>query len=205
MNMRHKQLLIRSLVAAALLAACVGCLDEPEIDERWTLMEITSSNPVPGSVLASGQTVPVSVSTMITYRDIRTGFLVAEVRYSDSLNRTAVNLDPEDHNADMTGRIEQVLDNSVTAGRGIKAVTGFDHLEQRINFAFDAIVPAGMFTGSADSVANRGMFLVLYLAEGDEIEQEDGSDSLVVTPFNAGQYELLYTGFVLNVQAGGTP
>jgi len=188
-----------------LLAVCAGCLGEPEIDERWTLLEITGSDPVPGEVVAANQTLAVSMSTMITYRDIRTGFLVAEVRYSDSLSLSALNLDVDDHNEDMTGRIEQVLNNSVTAGRGVKAVTGFDHLEQRINFAFDAIVPADMFTGSADEVANRGLFLVLYLAEGDEIEQEDGSDSLVVTPFAASQYELLYTGFGLNVQPESTP
>jgi len=150
--MRCTNLMKLSFGITCLLAACVGCLGEPEIDERWTLLEITESDPRPGEALSASQTLAMTVSSLITYRDIRTGFLVAEVRYSDSLGPSALNLDMDDHNEEMTGRVEQVLNNSVTAGRGVKAVTGFDHLEQRINFAFDAIIPAGMFTDQPDPV-----------------------------------------------------
>ena len=72
-------------LVAATLAALPGCLEEPEIDERWTLLEMLSSDPTFGEDLDAGQPLNVRLAGRITYRAIRTGFLVAEVRYSDSL------------------------------------------------------------------------------------------------------------------------
>ncbi|MDX2473755.1 MAG: hypothetical protein QNL91_08580, partial [Candidatus Krumholzibacteria bacterium] len=103
---------------------------------------------------------------------------------------------------------EQVLTNSVTIGRATRAVTGFDHLIQAVDFTFEANVPADLFAGDPDSVANRGLYLLLYLGEGDEVELEGNRDSLVVTPFPVDQYELLFTGFALDLVApsgGGAP
>ncbi len=196
------------LAAASSLLLLAGCLGEPEIDERWTLLEFLSTDPVPGENLAVGQPLSVQVAGQITYRDIRTGFLVAEVRYSDTLGPAALNLDPDDHSLATAKQVERVLNNSVTAGRATRAVTGFDHLMQRVDLAFDVTVPADMFVGDPDSVANRGLYLLLYLAEGDEIELEDNRDSLVVTPFPVDQYELLFTGFALDLvdpNGGGAP
>ncbi len=201
---------VRQLLPAVLLCLPLvwGCLGEPEIDERWTLLEFLSSDPVPGKNLLPGDPLDVSVSGQIIYRQIQTGFLVAEVRYSDSLSPAALALDPDDHSLAMAYGVERVLNNSVTVGRATRAVTGFDHLIQTVDFNFAAAIPADMFAGDPDSVANRGLFLVLYLGEGEEIELDSGADSLVVTPFPVDEYEVLYTGFALDVQnpaAGGTP
>ncbi len=196
------------LTAALSLLLLAGCLGEPEIDERWTLLEFLSTDPVPGEDLMADQPLSVQVAGQIIYRDIRTGFLVAEVRYSDTLGPAALDLDPDDHSLETAKQVERVLNNSVTAGRATRAVTGFDHLMQRVDLAFDVTVPPGMFTGDPDSVANRGLYLLLYLGEGDEIELENNQDSLVVTPFPVDQYELLFTGFALDLidpAGGGTP
>lgn len=199
-----------SLLLAALLGlpAVTGCLSEPEIDERWTLVEFLSTDPIPGEDLAADQPLAVQVAGQITYRAIRTGYLVAEVRYSPTLGPAAMALDPDDHTLRTARRVERVLDNSVTAGRATRAVTGFDHLMQRVSLEFTAFVPPEMFVGDPDSVANRGLYLVLYLAEGEEIELQDGRDSLVVTPLPVEEYELLFTGFALDPTApgaGGAP
>jgi hypothetical protein len=61
----------------------VSCLDEPEIDERWTKIEMLGVTPQHGSVQSADQPLNITVDGRITYRAIRTGFLVAEVRYSD--------------------------------------------------------------------------------------------------------------------------
>ncbi len=204
-SIRPFGLCLAALLSLLLLA---GCLGEPEIDERWTLLEIVSSDPVPGENLAANEPLSVQVAGQITYRDIRTGFLVAEVRYSDTLGPAALDLDPDDHSLETAKQVERVLNHSVTAGRATRAVTGFDHLMQRVDLAFDVTVPPDMFTGDPDSVANRGLYLLLYLGEGDEVELEDNRDSLVVTPFPVDQYELLFTGFALDLMApsgGGTP
>ncbi len=185
-----------------------GCLDEPEIDERWTLLEFLAVDPGPGEAVNGSGSMAVTVSGRITYRAIRTGFLVIEARYSPTMSGPSARLDPEEHTLEEAQRVEMVLANSVTAGRGIKAVTGFDHLMQQVDLEFDAVFPADLFTGDPDSVANRGMFLVMYMAEGDEIELDGGRDSLVVTPFAVEETEVLFTGFqleALDPAAGGTP
>ena len=141
-------------VAAALaLVAVAGCLGEPEIDERWTLLEVVSSDPRDGETVAAGATVPVSVAGRITYRDIRTGYLVAEVRYAPDLPPAEVDLDTDDFGLTTSREIERVLAGSVTAGRATRAVTGFDHLVQEFRLAFDAVVPADFAAGAPDSAA----------------------------------------------------
>lgn len=202
----------RSLLGAGLgllfvLGVC-GCLDEPEIDERWTLLEFLSVDPAPSQAVNGSGSMAVTVSGRITYRAIRTGFLVIEARYSPYMSGRSARLDHEEHTLEEAQRVEMVLENSVTAGRGVKAVTGFDHLMQQVDLEFDAVFPADLFTGPADSVANRGMFVVMYLAEGDEIELDGGRDSLVVTPFDVEETEVLFTGYALTTldpAAGGTP
>ena len=195
--------LVLGLALSALVGCLAGCLGEPEIDERWTLLEFLGTDPRPGEKLAADQPVAINVAGQITYRKIRTGYLVAEVRYSPDLPPSAVGLAPDEHTLTTSRQVERVLNNSVTAGRGTRAVTGFDHLIQQVDFSFDAVVPPEMFTGAPDSLARRGMYLVLYLAEGEEIELENNRDSLVVTPFPVDEYELLFTGFALDFLAAG--
>lgn len=195
----HLRPVAAALVAAA-LAAFTGCLDEPEIDERWTLLEVVESTPVAQAQLDAAGPIPVQVTGRITYRDIHTGFAVAELRYSPTLTPADLALDPETHDEGQASQIDLILANSVTAGRATRAVTGFDHLIQEVDLSFDGWVPAEM-TASGTPVG--GMFLVFYLGEGDEIRLGGGRDSLVVTPFDSGDYEILSTGLELLVNAGG--
>jgi hypothetical protein len=75
---------------------------------------------------------------------------------------------------------------------------------QSIDLSFTAQVPPEMFSGG--TTPTGGLFLLLYMGDGDEIELQDGTDSLVVTPFVSTDYEVLHTGFPLNVTPpGGSP
>ena len=177
------------LAAALVLGSCLG---EPEVDERWTLLEMVSVSPEPNQARSASQPLNVSVGGRITYRDIVTGFVVAEVRYSPTLTPYSLPLDKDEHNETCAASIDQILANSVTAGRATRAITGWDHLMQDVNLSFTATVPPAVLTGG-------GLFLVLYLGSGDEIELESGEDSLVVTPFVSNQREILHTGFPITV------
>jgi hypothetical protein len=191
-------------LAAAVLAVLPGCLNEPEIDERWTLLELLQSSPVSQARIASDATVAVNVMGRITYRAIHTGFLVAELRYSPTLTAADLALDPAMHDLDQARMVDLVLENSVTAGRATRAVTGFDHLMQDIDLSFDGWVPAEMTASWPDSGMTGGLFLLLYLADGDEIEIGGGRDSLVVDAFLSRDFEILGTGLELQVLPPGT-
>jgi hypothetical protein len=184
-------------VAGALaVAAAAGCLGEPEIEDRWTRLDVLSSNVSAGTARAVGDSVPVSLRTAITYRQILTGFLVVELRASGAMDAGDVEIDPEAPRLDMAHDIDALLASSVTAGRATRAVTGWDHLIQEVGLSFTGRVPASADSGGAAPV---GLFLLAYLAEGEEIELEDGSDSLVVTPFPSDEYQILPVGFELEV------
>jgi hypothetical protein len=186
------------------LATLAGCLGEPEVEDRWTLLEILAVNPPADAVHSSDQPLDLTITSRITYRNILTGFLVAEVRYSDVLPPASVNLDPEEHTEAVALDVDRILANSVTAGRASKVITGFDHLMQDVEFTFTAQVPAGMFAGSPDSVSQRGMYLVVYVGEGEEIRRPGQPDSLVVVPFVSTEYEILHTGLELDIIPPGT-
>jgi hypothetical protein len=63
---------------------------------------------------------------------------------------------------------------------------------QEVNLSFTAQVPPAVLTSG-------GLFLVLYMGSGDEIELANGEDSLVVTPFVSTDREILHTGFPITV------
>ncbi len=184
-------------VLAALFA--FGCvLDEPTIDERWTLVEFLSMNPTPQQNVNATQPISVSVKGRITYRRIVTGFLVAEVRYSATISPQNVSLATDEHTLEIAQDVDRILANSVSTGRATRAVTGFDHLMQDLNLNFTAQVPAALTTPGAPG----GLYLVLYMGEGEEIRLQNGTDSLVVTPFVSTSEEILHTGYTLNLSAG---
>jgi hypothetical protein len=85
--MRHLDMRLAVFVAALAAVIVAGCvLDEPEVDERWTLVEFLDVSPAPGQTRTASQPIQVNVNGRITYRRIVTGFLVAEVRYSDTIS-----------------------------------------------------------------------------------------------------------------------
>lgn len=192
---------VAAVVVAAALAAFSGCLDEPDVDERWTLLEMLESDPVSQAQIAAGGPVPVRVQGRITYRAIHTGVLVAELRYSPTISPADLALDPDTHDEDQARQVDFLLANSITAGRATKAVTGFDHLMQDVDLEFDGWIPPEM---TATGAPSGGLFLVMYLGEGDEVRIEGGRDSLVVTPFPSLEYEILSTGLELQVVGGGS-
>jgi len=176
----------RIFLTVALAALLSGCLSEPEIDERWTLVQFVDSRPTPGQTASGGQAIPVTVKGRVTYRRILTGFLVAEMRYASGIAPASVSLNPEEANLETAQSVDQILANSVTVGRATRAVTGFDHLIQEINLSFTAQVPA---------MASGGLYLLLYLGSGEEVELSTGEDSLIVTPFVSTRGEILHSGF----------
>ena len=187
--MRTMHSIGRRALAPVLLAGAVltpGCFDEPEIEDRWTRLDIESSTLVAGQAMPPGSD-SITVHAAVTYRRIVTGFAVVELRASGTLTADDVSLTPNTDRVLMAGDVDRVLANSVTMGRATRAVTGWDHLIQRIPFTFTATIP--------DTAT--GLFLVCYLGEGEEIEFGNGTDSLVVTPFPSIPNELLPIGIEL--------
>lgn len=185
------------MVLTFAVVTLAGCLGEPKIDERWTLLEFVEVSPRPGQTAPAGQPLNVTVRSRITYRNILTGFLVAEVRYSDTVLPSSVKLEPTKHTLETAKDVDYILANSVTAGRATKIVTGFDHLMQDVALSFSA--------QWSDTAVAGGYYLLLYMGEGEEIRLRDGRDSLVVTPFVSTDREILHTGFPLEFAppAGG--
>ncbi len=190
----------RRRVRAALLLAGVlvtGCLGEPELEDRWTRIDLDETSLESGQEIATGTPTSVRCTGAVTFRSVLTGFLVTEVRVSSSMTSDAVGLDPDGPRLDMAHDVDDILASSVTAGRAVRAMTGWDHLIFPFDLTFDATVPA-----VSDSGATVGAFLVTYMGEGEEIELENGSDSLVVTPFPSEDYQILPIGLPLAPSTG---
>jgi hypothetical protein len=188
-----------ALLCASALGGCLGCLGKPEIEDRWTRLDVLSSTLRPGQTLAAGSSQPITVRTAITYRSILTGFAVTELRASASVSAADVRLDPDAPRVPMASAIDSILRASVSRGRATRAVTGWDHLIQEIDFGFVGSVPAA----TDSSGRPLGLFLISYLAEGVEVRREDGSDSLIVTPLESTRYQILPVGIELAISGGG--
>jgi len=197
-NTGHRLAAVAALAAATMLLCGFGCLDEPEIKDRWTRVDIQNSNLTPNQAFAPGTQIPVTVRAQITYRKIITGFAVAELRRS-TVPANSVVVHPEAERVTMANSIDAILANSVTLGRSTHAFTGWDHLQQVFDFSFTGVAPAA----TDSSGAPVGFFLVCYMGEGEEIEIGGGQDSLVVTPFPSVPYELLPVGMELTVAPPG--
>src|SRR5262245_8637578 len=172
-------------LGAVLLA---GCFDEPEIEDRWTRVDIDSSSLVPFQTLSAGSRESVTVQARVTFRRIVTGYAVVELRAS-TLPTSAVVIHPDAPRVPMATGIDSVLNNSVSLGRATRAVTGWDHLIQNLSLGFSADVPASA----------NGLFFLCYLADGDEIERGDGTDTLIVTPYMSTPNQILPVGMELAI------
>jgi hypothetical protein len=186
----------RPFTAALLLGALAGCLGKPETEDRWTRIDFVDANVAQGQSLPADSSVSIVLRTAVTYRSVLTGFLVTEVRASGTLSRHGVEIGPDAPREEMGAAIEQVLANSVSVGRATRAVTGWDHLIQETDQSFEVRVPSAIDSSGAPI----GVFLVSYLGEGEEVELEDGRDSLIVTPFPFRDYEILPIGLELDVE-----
>lgn len=193
----------RRLSAVALLVAAAGltggCFDAPKIEDRWTRIDLLSSNITPNQSVTPGVPDSITMSTAVYYRSILTGFAVAELRASGTLANPSVTLDPNAPRVQMAQSIDAILLNSVSVGRATRAVTGWDHLIQHIDFGFSAVPPASMDTTMAPNGTATGLFLLCYLGSGRRVERRGQSDTIIVTPFNSSQYQILPVGMKLTV------
>jgi hypothetical protein len=178
-----------ALLALALAAGLPGCLWEPKIEDQWTRVDLESANVVHLQPVSAGSTLTLSGRANVTYRRILTGAVVAELRASTAVPGAAAIIHPDAEREPMAAAIDQILANSVSLGRDARLVTGWDHLIQPFDFSFSGTVPS----------PPTGLFLLCYLGSGTLVELPDGSDSLVVTPFNSSQYLVLPVGLAFTV------
>lgn len=188
-----------AVVLSLLALASSGCLGEPKLEERWTRVDIQGASLASGQAVTAGSTVPVTMSTDITYRRILTGFAVAELRASTTFTPGSLRMRPDADRLQMANDIDQLLATSVSMGRMTRAVTGWDHLIQHIDFTFTGVVPGSTITDSTGTGPVAGLFLVCYLGSGVKLELPSGADSIVVTPFRSNEYEVLPVGLPLTV------
>ena len=101
-------------------------------------MDLDHSSLAPGQALTAGTMDSIHVDTRITYRRIVTGFFVAELRASATLGSASVNVRPDAPRVPMANDIDAILASSVSLGRAVYPVTGWDHLIQPVSLDFRA-------------------------------------------------------------------
>lgn len=184
--------------ACAIAVLLAGCFDEPKLEDRWTRVDVTGASVVPNQMLPPSSSQSITIGADITYRRIVTGFAVAELRASTTVPTSSVLVLPDAPRLAMAQNIDRILANSVTMGRMTRAVTGWDHLIQHIDFTFTGVTPA-----ASDSAAH-GLFLLCYLGSGERIELQGGGDSIIVTPFLSEPTQILPVGMPLAVAGSGS-
>jgi hypothetical protein len=187
-----------SLAGLVLTLAVAGCLEEPKLEDRWTRVDMTGASLAPSQSVPAGSVIPVRVASDITYRRILTGYAVAELRASTTLTPGMLTLDPNADRMRMASDMDRLLATSVSMGREARAVTGWDHLIQHIDFAFTGVVP-GSVTDSTGSGPTAGLFLVCYLGSGVKVERPSGIDTVIVTPYPSAPYQILPVGLPVTV------
>jgi hypothetical protein len=168
-----------------------GCLGEPEIEERWTRLDVDDLETLGDQPAGTG--VEIHVQGEVVYRSILTGAIVAEVRIGNGI--TPPTFDPEAPRLEMLDAVDRVLASSTSAGFGVMMVTGWDHLIQDIDITFTADIPADPGSG--------GCYLLVYMADAEEVELPTGEEILVITPFDHTATEVLPLGVRVIPGAGG--
>ena len=182
-------------IALALTPVLVsGCFDAPKLEDEWTRLDVQSCSVAPAQTLPGATIQPITMSTDVTFRSLLTGYEVAELRTSPTIAPGSEPVNPNAPRLPMAQAIDYVLANSMSLGRGTRAVTGWPHLIQHVDFTFAADVPPSGSPGS--------LFLLCYLASGVKVERQDGTDTLLITPYPSGPYQILPIGMELAV---GTP
>jgi len=180
----------RLLVLAACCALAAGCLGEPKIEDRWTRVDLDAATFTPGQPLNPASACSVEVASKITYRKIVTGYAVMELRASSAVTAAQVVLAADAPRMRMAEDIDRILPNSVSLGRVVRPITGWDHLIQRFDMKFGAQLPAA--TDSSGMPVS--VFLLTYLGSGEKIERPNQPDTVIVTPFVSTDMEILPVG-----------
>lgn len=163
-----------AVLAAAALGGLSGCLGEPRIEDRWTRIDLLA--PEAGTAMPAGTAVPVDVQADVYFRSLLTGAVVAEVRVTDNITARDLGLASDPSRLELLDAVNTLLANSTSTGLGVVPVTGWDHLIRGVDVSFSADIPADSGTG--------GVFLILYLADAEEVELPGGGKTLVITPFD---------------------
>jgi hypothetical protein len=197
---RRVRIAVAMLPLALLAWAASGCmgLEAPKLEDRWTRVDMPGASLAVGQAVTAGSTIPVQVSSDIIYRRIVTGYAVAELRASTTFTPAMLQLRPDGDRLRMANDIDQLLATSVSMGRMTRAITGWDHLIQHIDFSFSGVVP-GTVTDSTGTGPVAGLFLVCYLGSGVKLELPSGADSIIVTPFPSNPNQILPVGLPLTV------
>lgn len=185
----------RALILGLGATLIAGCLGTPEIEDRWTRVDLLSSNLTARQTIAPGAVQPITMSTTVTYRSILTGFAVADLRASSATSAASVRLDTDAPREQMALDIDRILQTSVSVGRATRAVTGWDHLIEHIDFTFNGVGPAA----TDSSGVPVSLFLLCYLGDGERVERQGQTDTLIVTPFVSTAYRILPVGLELAV------
>ncbi len=192
----------RSVLAASLLAAgaalLAGCFDSPKLEDRWTRLDVVESNVSAFQTLTLGAPESLHVVADVTYRGIVTGFAIADLRVAPTLTPGLLQISPTADRQRMATDIDTLLARSTSIGRATRAVTGWDHLIQRIDFDFTASVPAVL---DSTNTAGGALFLVCYLGSGERLRRLGQPESLIVTPFGSAAYRILPVGMTFRTAA----
>ena len=198
--LRHRSLPLLAVLAAA---AFTGCLGEPEVEERWTNLEFLSTSTQEVESYAPGDTVGAAIRARVTFRGHFIGFMVTELRVSHTLTADSLFLDDERDAIAASENVARLLQRSQPLTRTVRGMAGYPALRRYVETEFETQIPASV-NGIFDRPGGvpRGLFLVLYMGDGEEIELEDGSDSLVVTPFDTREDEVLFKAIALPLGDG---
>ena len=190
--------MVLAVPACALAGLLASCFDEPKLEDRWTRVDVTGASVMPNQALPPSSSQTITIGADITYRRIVTGFAVAELRASTTVPTSGVIVVPDAPRLPMAQDIDRILASSVTMGRATRAVTGWDHLIQHIDFTFTGVTPAATDPGA------QGLFLLCYLGSGQRVELQGGGDTIIVTPFLSEPTQILPVGMELAVAGSGS-
>ena len=183
--------MIRSARAFALVACAAllgGCLGEPPVEQRWTRLEILSASPLDANAYAAPTTV--TMKARITYRELLTGFLVAELRESATVTVDDTILDDPERHLEIARDVDRIVQGSTVLGGTTVPITGFDHLIHEVDISFDA--------GIAQQTPQSGLFLVLYFSDDvEEVEVPGGGEIEIIHPVFSTEMDILSTGLEL--------
>ncbi len=189
---RRARFAMAVLPPLALAAAGGGCLEAPGVEETWTRLDLLSSQPAAGALVAPSGTLAVSVDVRITFRAIRTGDLAIELRRGDAALLAAHPLRADDEPRQHSRRVQALLAATTPVAGASRAVTGFDHLMMDAQLAFAAPLPA-------DLDSTEALWLLLFFGQGEELRRAGMADTVVVTPVAMDSLEILATGFALRL------
>jgi hypothetical protein len=178
------------------MATLVGCLFKPEIEDRWTRFDLLEpgSDPfeIPDTMTA------LAVRGRVTFRAIRTGDLIVEIRVSDSIGHNEVRLDREAPREEVLRDVNRVLAGSTSVAAASVLATGWDHLMREIDFSLPV---DGAFAPDSGAAA----YLLFYMGDAEEMENPDGTETTVFQPFDFEAMEILPAGVELRVTVPPPP